>query len=195
FPAYLALRGTQSGVELLIFAWLIVPIAIVCFLSRTGRYETAHLMSSLSLTGLIATASMLAGGITSVAAAWLVVIPFEAALSTSRRVVGLASAASLATWTLLFFLDVTLPSDLNLGANGAALAIFGVGSAALYATGIAFGQEHLSRIGRGLLEVEAGRYRLLARNMTDVVTRHAHDGTTSFVSPAAASLFGVDPEK
>ena len=42
-----------------------------------------------------------------------------------------------------------------------------------------------------LLYAEEDRYRLLARNMTDVITRHGRDGAVVFVSPAAVALFGV----
>ena len=42
-----------------------------------------------------------------------------------------------------------------------------------------------------LLYVEEDRYRLLARNMTDVITRHGRNGAVQFVSPAAEPLFGA----
>ena len=35
------------------FAWLVAPILIAYFLSRTGRYESAHVLSSLALDGLV----------------------------------------------------------------------------------------------------------------------------------------------
>jgi len=42
-----------------------------------------------------------------------------------------------------------------------------------------------------LLDAEEGRYRLLARSMTDVITRHGRNGVVLFVSPAGEQLFGV----
>ena len=63
-------------------------------------------------------------------------------------------------------------------------------SAALYAAGLALGTEALARASFWLLYAEEDRYRLLARNMTDVITRHGRDGELLFVSPAAQSLFG-----
>src|SRR6202043_1208794 len=42
-----------------------------------------------------------------------------------------------------------------------------------------------------LLYAEEDRYRLLARNMTDVITRHGRSATVLFVSPAAEQLFGA----
>ncbi len=42
---------------------------------------------------------------------------------------------------------------------------------------------------------EEDRYRLLARNMTDVITRHGRNGTVLFASPAAEPLFGAPVER
>ena len=53
FPLYLTLRGTPSAIEMVIFAWLIAPLLIAYFLSRTGRYEGAHMLSSFALTRLV----------------------------------------------------------------------------------------------------------------------------------------------
>ena len=105
FPAYIAIRGVPSALELGAFGWLAAPILIAYFLSRTGRYESAHVMSSLSLTGLVAVVAWSTGGIDSFAATWLVVVPLEAALSASRRVVALAAAFALTAAGLLLSLS------------------------------------------------------------------------------------------
>ena len=86
FPAYLAVRGVPSVLEIAVFAWLIAPILLAYFLSRTGAYESAHVLSALSLTGLVSMVAWSTGGIGSFAAIWLVVVPLDAALSASRRV-------------------------------------------------------------------------------------------------------------
>ena len=100
-PAYLVLRGVPGALELVVFAWLIAPILTAHFLSRTGYYESAHVLSSLALTGLVTVVSLETGGISSFAAIWLVVVPLEAALSASRRVVAVASTIALAAAGLL----------------------------------------------------------------------------------------------
>ena len=87
FPLYLALSGVPSLLEAIVFAWLVAPILIAYFLSRTGDYDSAHVLSSLSLTALVTIIAISTGGIGSFAAIWLVVVPLEAALSASRRVV------------------------------------------------------------------------------------------------------------
>ena len=68
---------------------------------------------------------------------------------------------------------------------------FGVGSATLYAAGLAFSAESLARTGVSLLYVEEDRYRLLARNMSDVISRHRRNGAVQFVSPAAETMLGT----
>ena len=49
----------------------------------------------------------------------------------------------------------------------------------------------LTRTSFWLLYAEEDRYRLLARNMTDVISRHGKNGAVLFLSPAAEKLFGV----
>jgi cell cycle sensor histidine kinase DivJ len=191
FPAYLLVRGAPSATELLVFAWLIAPILTAYFLSRTGRYESAHVLSSLALTGLVTAVAASTGGIESFAAIWLVVVPLEAALSASRRVVAIASTFALCAAGLLALLGTQdlLPPPTS--SAPAALAALGIVSAGLYATGLALGAEALARTSFWLLYTEEDRYRLLARNITDVITRHGRDGAVLFVSPAAESLFGA----
>jgi cell cycle sensor histidine kinase DivJ len=191
FPVYIALRGVPSMLELGVFGWLVTPILIAYFLSRTGRYEDAHIISSLSFAGLAAAIAWSTGGIASFTAIWLVVVPLEASLSASRRVVALASFFALAAAGLLLALNALgLQPPANVNAQGA-LAALGVMSAVLYAVGLAFGAERFTRMGSGLLNAEEERYHLLARNMTDVITRHGRNGAVLFASPAAEPLFGV----
>ncbi len=190
FPAYLAVRGAPSALEIGVFAWLVAPIAIAYFLSRTGRYESAHVFSSLALTGLVTMVSWRTGGIASFAAVWLVV-PLEAALSASRRVVALAIALAAAGLLLAGSRVGMLPPPATAATEHGALAALGIISAALYATGLALGAEQLARTSHRLLYAEEDRYHLLARNMTDVITRHGKNGAVLFVSPAAEALFGV----
>ena len=191
FPVYLAFRGVPSALEIGVFGWLLTPMLIAYFLSRTGRYERAHLLSSLALTGLVTVVAGLTGGIASSAAIWLVVVPLEASLSASRRVVALASGFALAAAGLLAAATAwhLLPAA---SAEHGALAALGIVCAALYAAGLALGAEQLARTGVRLRSAEEERYRMLARNMTDVITRHGKNGAALFVSPAAEQLFGVE---
>jgi cell cycle sensor histidine kinase DivJ len=193
FPVYLAMRGAPTALEAAAFAWLIAPILLSWFLSRTGRYEGAHVLSSLALAGLVVAVAIPTGGIESFAAVWLVVVPLEAALSASRRVVAFASALALICAVLLIVLGQfdMLPVGNASAASHGVLMAFGVASAALYAAGLAFGAESLARTSVSLLYVEEDRYRLLARNMSDVISRHRRNGAVQFISPAAEAMLGT----
>jgi len=188
-PVYVAFRGVPSALEFVVFGWLVAPILIAYFLSRTGRYENAHVMSSMVLTGLVTVVAWCTGGIGSFAAIWLVVVPLEAAFSASRRVVALAMTFAVAAAGSL--LSVSALGLVPAASEHGALAALTIVSAALYATGLGLGAAQLSRTGESLLNTEEERYRLLARNMTDVITRHGRNGAVLFASPAAEPLFGV----
>jgi two-component system, cell cycle sensor histidine kinase DivJ len=193
FPVYLAMRGAPTAVEVAAFAWLIAPILLSWFLSRTGHYEGAHVLSSLALAGLVMMVAITTGGILSFAAIWLVVVPLEAALSASRRVVAFASALALACTALLIVFghfDLLPAADVTPFSRGVFMAC-GVASATIYAAGLAFGAESLARTSVLLLNVEEDRYRLLARNMSDVISRHRRNGAVQFISPAAETMLGT----
>lgn len=193
FPVYLAMRGAPSAIEVAAFAWLIAPILLSWFLSRTGRYEGAHVLSSLALAGLIMAIAVTTGGIESFAAIWLVVVPLEAALSASRRVAAFASLLALSCAGILILVGQFgwLPiGDTNAAERGVLMA-FGIASATLYAAGLAFGAESLARTSVALLSREEERYRLLARNMSDVISRHQRNGAVQFISPAVEAMLGM----
>ena len=194
FPIYIALRGgAPSTLEVLVFAWLVLPILTAYYLSRTGQYESAHVLSSVALTGLVTAVAAETGGISSFAAIWLVVVlagrprsPLRAASWRWRR--------PSRFWRRACCISSATPGAAAArgGVRGAdAFAALGVVSAALYAIGLALGAEQLARTSHWLLYAEEDRYRLLARNMTDVITRHGRNGEVLFVSPAAEALFGA----
>jgi two-component system, cell cycle sensor histidine kinase DivJ len=190
FPVYLAIRGAPGAMEVGAFAWLIAPILLCWFLSRTGRVESAYVLSSLALAGLVMTVAIATGGIESFAAVWLVVVPLEASLSASRRVVAFASGLALCCAAGL----IAAGSFGMLAQTGPApdgLMGAGIIPAMLYAVALAFGAESLSRTGVTLLNSEEERYRLLARNMSDVISRHRDNGAVEFISPAAEALLGT----
>jgi len=193
FPVYVVIRGVPTALEFGVFAWLAAPILIVYYLSRTGRYERAHLLSALALTALAALVALCTGGIGSFAAVWLVVVPVEAALSASRRIVALATGLALAAAGLLLLLGVGgyLPHAMTSPDQQSTLAALGIVSATLYAAGFALGAELLVRTGASLLRAEEDRHRLLAHSMTDVVIRHGRNGSVLSAPRAAESIVGV----
>jgi cell cycle sensor histidine kinase DivJ len=192
FPVYLAMRGAPTALEVAAFAWLIAPILLSWFLSRTGRYESAHVLSSLALAGLVMMIAIPTGGIESFASVWLVAVPIEASLSASRRVVAFAAALALSCAVALIVMGTfDLLRPMQAGSASGVFTAFGIMSATIYAAALAFGAESLSRTGVALLNSEEDRYRLLARNMSDVISRHRRNGAVQFISPAAEALLGT----
>jgi two-component system, cell cycle sensor histidine kinase DivJ len=191
FPFYLIARGAPSGAEFVVFGWPAVPIFSACFLSRTGDYEGAHVISALALAGFALVAAMSTGNPGSYAVLWLVIAPLEAALSASRRVIGMASMAALGIGVVLVLLGALHLLPARGGEGAGALGALGIASAVLYAAALALAAGDLTRSSSLLLQVQEERYRLLAHTMTEVITRHGPDGDVLFASPGAEALFGV----
>ena len=193
FPVYLAIGGAPSGLEVVAFAWLMAPILLSWFLSRTGRYEAAHVLSSVAVGGLVMILALSTGGTQSFAAVWLILVPVEAALSASRRVLAFACVLALSCIALLIavgYFDMLPASDPNLRFGGAFIG-FAVASATIYAGGLAFAADSLARTSSKMLKAEQDKYRLLAQNMCDVISRHRGDGAVEFISPAVENLLGA----
>jgi cell cycle sensor histidine kinase DivJ len=188
-------RGVPSVFEIALAAWLLGGFVIAYFLSRAGQDESAHVLSALALTGLVTTVAFSTGGLSSFAAVWLVLVPVEAALSGSRRVVALASMLALGAAGFLLLLGTLEPALPPLADRPSVLAMLGMVSALLYAMGLALGSESQALSVFWLNHAEEDRYRLFARNMADVVTRHDRNGHVLFASPAAEPLLGVGPHE
>ena len=177
-PIYLFIGSAPTAIEVFVFFWPIVPILIAQFLSRTGRYETAHALSSLSSTLLIASIAALNGGVASFTAVWLIVVPLEAALSASPRVAATATIFALCAAPLLVVLGEKHwlpPSALSIHP---ALAGLGVIFAALYATGLALGAGAIARKRkRREQELEASHGEEISANVceTRVVATVSHE--------------------
>jgi two-component system, cell cycle sensor histidine kinase DivJ len=194
FPIYLAVRRAPNILEVIAFAWLVLPVAIAYTLSRSGEYERAHIHSAFALAALVTLISAMSGGLPSPAAVWLVLIPLEAALCASRRVVAWTAGCAIAGLLVLVaadFLALTIHASPSAGTAYLFEAI-STAAALIYAVLLAFGSEAMAHVGSSLLRREERRYRLLTANMTDVITRHGRNGTVLFVSPAAERVFGVD---
>jgi cell cycle sensor histidine kinase DivJ len=191
-PIFLALRGVPTPLELVVLAWMVVPIATAYFLSRTGRYESAHVLSALALTIVVTVVAANSGGINSFAAIWLVLVPLEGAASGRRRVI--AISALLALTAAGFLIVAGSHAEFAPEPASGTLAALGIVSAALYATGIALSADSVARANSHLLGLEEERCRLLAGNMTDVITRHGQNGRVLFASPNAAAVLGAIPD-
>ncbi len=192
-PLYLAVRGAPQEVEVMVFAWLIAPILVSYYLSRTGQYERAHILSSTALAAVVMAVCISTGGISSFAAIWLVAVPLDAALSASRRAVAIAVVLALGCALGLVIIDAfgALPVSRIPASYSSLFEALGIATATIYASALAFSAESLAQMSRKLLMVEEERYRLLAHNISDVISRHSRNGAIRFISPAAEGLLGT----
>lgn len=192
FPVYLASIGQPTILTAFAFAWLMTPILIAVFLSKTGKIRIAHLISAINLAGVVTIAAGLTGGVTSFLIAWMVVVPLEAALSADRRVVfasisvtvvallGLAASQSFAL----------LPEPQAFSYTPVLLAVFGTLSALVYAGGLAISVQTVYEQSEHEILKGEQRYRLLAQNATDMITRHDARGQVLFASTASEQILG-----
>jgi cell cycle sensor histidine kinase DivJ len=188
FPVFLAWHGVPSALEFVVLAWIIVPIATACFLSRTGRYEAAQALSAFALTCIVTIVAAASGGMDSFAAIWLVLIPLEAALSGSRRAVLVAASLACGGVGLLVVAGSWFGLPTSIGHSSRLLLTLGAMSILAYATGIALGADGLvqsMRPGRGK------QRQLPAFGSTDVATWHSHGGRIVDASANASTVLGA----
>src|SRR5229473_2825116 len=191
FPVFLALHGAPSPLEFFVLAWMIFPIATACFLSRTGRYDAAQVLSALALTGIVTTVAASSGGMNSVAVIWLVLIPLEAALSGSRRAVAVAALLAIGGVGLLVVAGPWLGLGSGVERSTGALTALGTVSALIYAAGIALSADSLVRANFMRCGREAERQRLPALSPTDVITHHGDGGRIVRASANAQAVLGA----
>ena len=196
FAAYFAWTGWPAVAAVIAGLCFLSQFLIAHFASRTGRLDLAHFFASANLTCMISIACVLSGGSSSFAMAWLAIVPLEAALSTDRRVMVMATALAVAALLALHLATILdlLPPPSPLAAQSGALALVSHIGAAVYAGLLAASVQQLHRGAAQAIEQSRANYRLIAENANDLVTRHDRNGRISFASLASRRLLGVSPE-
>jgi cell cycle sensor histidine kinase DivJ len=197
FPIYLVVGGKPSLYGAAAFLWLLSPIGIAIFLARTGKFAAAHLASAANLAGLVTYCAWLTGGLASWLIPWMVVVPVEAALATDRRIVAWGAGVAglgLAVLAIVPSFAAAHAPDL-LALSPVLLALVGAVSAMAYAAALAVMVQLVHRRSEGAVRAGEERYRLLAENATDMITRHDEKGRVLFASLAAQQLFGEPVQK
>ncbi|MFD0986756.1 PAS domain-containing sensor histidine kinase [Methyloligella solikamskensis] len=192
FPVYLVLAGKPSLLGALVFLWFLSPLALAFFVSRTGKLQAAHLISAVNFAGLITFSAWLTGGISSFLLPWFVVVPIEAALASNRKVLLWSTIASVAGVLVLAAGGMlgAVPPAHSFPLPDSVLGIFGLVTAALYGAGIALSVQLLHGRSDDAMRLGEERYRLLAENATDMITRHDERGRVIFASLASQQLLG-----
>lgn len=191
---FTVLSGLPDYVVLTAMALLVLPFGIAIYLARSGNMARAQLLSSANLVFLAGYLSAFTGGISSFLLPWLAIVPIEAALSGSRRIVFAAIALSCSAIAVLFGLEYAamLPTPRGSVFDPGMLRVLGALSAILYAGGLAVAIHKYHRQSETALLTGERRYRLVAENATDMITRHTINGEVSFVSGGATGLLGIE---
>ena len=193
---YIALIGGPDLAELVAFAGFVAPIALA-LAARTsvplGRLEAASLGLFATLIALL---SVLTGGLSSPFILWLVLVPFEGALAGRGRAVafsGATAALALCAIVAIQIMGLMPPSRLP-GPPGLWLCV-SLMVAIIQASLMAVAAQERHRAADQAAEAGEARYRFLAENAHDLITRHTADGRIHYASPASAHLLGYRPEE
>ena len=197
FPIYLVVSGKPSLLSAAAFLWLLSPIGIAIFLSRTGKFAAAHLASAANFAGLVTYCAWPTGGLSSWLIPWMVAVPLEAALATDRRIVAWAAGVAGLGLTILglgeWFGYMQAPHALSL--SPILLAFIGAMTATAYCAALAVMVQLVHKRSETAIRAGEERYRLLAENATDMITRHDEKGRVVFASLGAQQLFGEPAQK
>ena len=179
-PLFLAIYGAPALWHALVFVWCIVPIGAVLLVSRSGNLLLAQTICIASFIGAAASVAA-AGGPWEAALIWLVLAPFEGALSQNFRLVLGAGALSATAALGLILVRLRLCKRPRAGSDAARdrlCNVRGLRSGRLPASAREVGSLHVRNI-----IVPSTRW------LGDLIVHHASDGTAEFVSPTCYETF------
>lgn len=193
-PAYLAWRGAPGAFEAAMIVAAALAVFSVALVSRTGRLDAAHALSSAALSLFIVALAGTTGGISSPLLLWLAVVPVEAALFGSRGfmlragwiAVAALSAAIGLQWLGLFAEAMPWTGDAMPFLAMSALA------QALVVTAVLLRRRHAEEREQ---RISDARSQLLLDHVGDLVTWHDAGGAVVFANAAARTLAGADPRE
>ncbi len=196
FPLWLAVNRSVSAIEAGVFFWLVSPIFLSAFVSRSGRLDWGINGSLMLFSGFIAWFCTLTGGLNSAGLLWLCILPIEAALFGGRKTVVSGIILALAGFGTVLVADNLFPASGFRGPGVTYLTAYqySVFGAMLYGGVLAFRLDRRRRVAKALVMVEEGKFRLLAENSTDLITQHAENGDIQFASSVSSNLLNCSAE-
>ena len=193
-PLWLVFAGPTDLVEAVALIGLVAPAPVALYVSHSGRLMVGHVVSSVVAACLLGWIAAFTGGVASHALFALAVVPMEAALSGRREVTRAAFVVALATVGVIVGLEYAgaLPAPV-VAAAGPGLAALVPFFAVVYTGGLAMRMEALHRASDEIARRRGLHFRLVAENISDIVTGHAANGDIVFVTPAVERVLGVAP--
>jgi cell cycle sensor histidine kinase DivJ len=190
-PVYLAVRGVPSILEAIAYCWFLLPLFIALYVSRTGAFERAHVLSAAVLAAPLGFFAGTTGA--GSFALWAALAPVEAILFCSRPVAIAAGASAFAafgaSWAFATF--GLLPAHLSAVLDPVSLGLAAGLVATAYMIFVALGARAIADGEMRLHQASQARYRTIAQNTGELITGHGRNGAVTFASPAAEKLLGT----
>ncbi|WP_417684698.1 sensor histidine kinase [Roseibium sp.] len=191
-PLHLALIGPTSLPVALALAWMLAQLPLALFLSQTGKLETAHALSAAVFALFLGGICLLTGGLGSFALIWLAVVPMEAALSGSRKVIvgaiGLVAAVLVA-------LAAVGPLTSFFAAPMSAATFFAAFTACIYMAVLAWRLAIDQKRARAALRDSNARVKLLNEAATSLLCVMEEDGSLRAIGGSCEGILGVSPRQ
>jgi len=192
-PVYLAVGANSglNGIVALGVLSLLAPVAV--FLSRTGRLVLAHALQTAIITAFVLWIMATSGDAMSPALLWLVVLPFEAAVTGSRRLVLTNMAVSVLVFSCIGLFQgggsaagiaVDFQWDPVLTAMSMVLLV-------LYGVLLVLELDGLNRETLRVVRDREFMYKVIGNNVIDAVSLHDQTGSTLFVTPSINEILNV----
>jgi cell cycle sensor histidine kinase DivJ len=182
-PFYLFAWGPPGAHHVALICWFAAPIAASYIMLRTRRQEVASLFSAAALIALALSVYALGAG-AAYASLWLALAIVEGAFAGYHRVKLIALACAVAAGIILVLAPAAGPLSASQNAAGVAAALSYAAMLALCSAWTAADSSHRKN-------ADEGHYDLLARHMSDVISRVRRNGVVTFISPAAERILGV----
>jgi cell cycle sensor histidine kinase DivJ len=193
---YFAFIGGPDLAELLAFAGFVAPIGLAIAARLPIPLARLEAASLVLFALLIALLSSLTSGLSSPFIIWLVLVPFEGALAGRGRAVAFSGATAAIALAAIMVIQLAgllppsrLPGPLHLWLCVSLLV------AIIQASLMAIAAQERHRAADRAAEEGEARYRFLAENAHDLITRHTADGRIHYASPASARLLGYRPDE
>ncbi|WP_346914618.1 HAMP domain-containing sensor histidine kinase [uncultured Roseibium sp.] len=187
-PLHLALAGPTSLGLTFLLAFMLGQWPLALYLIQSGNLERAYGLSSALFAAFLTGLCAITGGLSSFALVWFAVVPMEAALSGTRRIILAVCTACAGFLTLLAFLP-EFPAFSGVSEPGAML--LSALAACIYMTVLALRLAFEQRRARAMIAAGEGRWRQLNDSTQEITCLCLADGTVKVLGGPLEDLLGL----
>jgi cell cycle sensor histidine kinase DivJ len=187
-PLHLALAGPTSLGLTFLLAFMLGQWPLALYLIQSGNLERAYGLSSALFAAFLTGLCAITGGLSSFALVWFAVVPMEAALSGTRRIILAVCAACAGLLTLLAFLP-DFPAFRSVSDPGA--MFLSALAACIYMTVLALRLAFEQRRARAMIAAGEGRWRQLNESTQEIACLCLANGTVKVLGGPLEDLLGL----